>query len=48
MYVAIDIKPENGCEIQNAVDGKSGIMLRLRLVTTAEESRIRDAVGDEA
>ena len=40
IYVAIDRKPENGCEIQNAVDGKSGIMLRLRLVTTAEESRI--------
>ena len=40
MYVAIDRNPENGCEIQNAADGKSGIMLCLRLVTTAEESRI--------
>ena len=48
MYVAIDRKPENGCEIQNAADGKSGIMLHLRLVTMAEEYRIRDAVGDEA
>ena len=48
MYLAIDRTPENGCEIQNAVDRKSGIMLRLRLVTTAEESHIQDAVGDKA
>ena len=47
MYVEIDRKPENGCEIQNAADGKSGIVLRLRLVTTVEESHIREAVGDE-
>ena len=31
-YVAIDRKPENGCEIQNAACGVSGIMLRLKLV----------------
>ena len=37
MYVAIDRKPENGCEIQNAACGRSGIMLRLHLVTTAAE-----------
>ena len=48
MYVTIDRKLENGCEIQNAADGKSGIMLCLMLVTMAEESRIQDAVGDEA
>ena len=47
MYVAIDRKPENGCEIQNAADGRSGIMLCLRLVTTAEESCIQDAVEDK-
>jgi hypothetical protein len=35
-YVAIDRKPENGCEIQNAADGLSGVMLRLKLVETAE------------
>jgi hypothetical protein len=29
MYVAIDRKPENGCEIQNSACGKSGVMLRL-------------------
>jgi Transposase IS4 len=31
-YIAIDRKPENGCEIQNAACGQSGIMLRLKLV----------------
>jgi hypothetical protein len=32
MYVAIDRKPENGCEIQNSACGTSGVMLRLKLV----------------
>jgi hypothetical protein len=32
MYVAQDRKPENGCEIQNAADGVSGIMMQLKLV----------------
>jgi len=36
MYVAIDRKNENGCEIQNAACGRSGIMLNLSVVTTAE------------
>ena len=35
-YVAIDQKPENGCEIQNSACGDSGIMLHLKLVKTAE------------
>jgi hypothetical protein len=35
-YIAIDRKPENGCELQNAVCGRSGVMIRLKLVTTAE------------
>ena len=35
MYVAFDWKPEDGCEIQNACCGKSGIMMQLRLVRTA-------------
>jgi hypothetical protein len=34
-YVAIDRKPENGCEIQNACDGQSGIMMRLKIVKSA-------------
>ena len=37
MYVAIDRKPENGCEIQNSCCGRCGIMMRLKLVKTAEE-----------
>jgi Transposase IS4 len=40
-YIAIDRKPENGCEIQNAACGKSGVMLRLKLVKGA------DLVGDD-
>ena len=35
MHVAIDRKPENGCKIQNACDGESGIMIRLKLVKTS-------------
>jgi Transposase IS4 len=37
MYIAIDWKPENGCEIQNAACVVSRVMIRLRLVKTAEE-----------
>ena len=37
MYVAIDRKPENGCEIQSAACGRSGIMIRLKMVKTADE-----------
>ncbi|KAI2491610.1 Transposase IS4 [Fragilaria crotonensis] len=39
-YVAIDRKPENGCEIQNSACGRSGVMLRLKLVKGV------DLVGD--
>ena len=34
-YIAIDRNPENGCEIQNADDGVSGIMIQLKLVKTS-------------
>jgi Transposase IS4 len=34
-YIAIDRKPENGCELQNAACGRSGVMIRLKLVTAA-------------
>jgi len=36
-YVAMDRKPENGCEIQNCCDGKSGIMLQLRVVKSVTD-----------
>jgi Transposase IS4 len=43
MYVAIDRKPENGCEIQSATCGVSGIMIQLLLVKTAvEQERISE------
>lgn len=35
-YVALDRKPEDGCEIQNVCDGDSGIMLQLHLVKSAK------------
>jgi Transposase IS4 len=34
--IAIDREPENGCEIQNAACGRSGAMMRLKLVKTQE------------
>jgi hypothetical protein len=38
MYMAIDCKPENGCEIQNAACSNSGVvMIWLKLVKTAKE-----------
>ena len=42
MYVAIDRKAENGNEIQNSADGQSGIMLRLKIVTTAAEAAVNN------
>jgi hypothetical protein len=39
-YVAIDRKPENGCEIQNAACGVSGVMLQLKLVKTTAEMNL--------
>ena len=35
MYVAMDRNPENGAEIQNTACGRSGIMIRLRIVKSA-------------
>jgi hypothetical protein len=46
-YIAIDRKPEFGCEIQNSACGRSGIMMRLKLVKTMEEQHAHAAPGDE-
>ena len=51
MYIAMDRKPENGCEIQDSCDGETGIMLQLKLVKTkVEEDRrvglVDDGAGD--
>ena len=37
MYVAIYRKPENGCEIQNAACGHSGVIIQLKIVKTADQ-----------
>ena len=47
MYVAIDRKPENGCEIQNAACGRSGVMIRLKIVKTAEEENASAVTEDD-
>jgi Transposase IS4 len=36
-YVAIDRKPDNGCELQTSACGQSGVMLRLNIVVPAED-----------
>ena len=36
-YVAIDRKPENGCEIQDSCCGRSGVMLQLKIVKSTED-----------
>jgi hypothetical protein len=40
-YVAIERKPEYGCELQTVACGSSGIMLRVRVVSTAEDEHLR-------
>jgi Transposase IS4 len=40
MYVAMDRKPEDGLEIQNACCAQSGIMLQIKLVKTAEANAL--------
>ena len=48
MYVAIDRKPENGCEIQTAACGRSGIVIRLKLVKNSEEEDHQQQVTEES
>ena len=40
MYIAIDRKPDKGCEIQNSACSESGVMLRLLLVKSEEDSHL--------
>jgi Transposase IS4 len=47
MYVTIDRKPENGCEIQNAACSKSGVMIQLKVVKTAEEEASNQEEADD-
>lgn len=48
MYVAIDRLQERGCEIQNGARGRSGIMLRVHVVTTAEYHQATVEEGERA
>ena len=36
-YIAMDRKPENGCEIQNSADGWAWVMLHLKLLKNVED-----------
>ena len=47
MYIAIDRKPENGCEIQNSACSESAVMLRLLLVKSAENSHLHTQENNE-
>ena len=48
MYITMDHKPENGCEIQNSACGRSGIMLHLKLVKSANEQQWhREATNED-
>ena len=40
MYIAIDRKPESGCELQNSACRSSGVMLQLLLVKNEEDSNL--------
>ena len=47
MYVVIDRKPENGCEIQNAACGHSGVMIQFKVVKIAEEENASAVTDDD-
>ena len=47
MYIAIDQKRENGCEIQNSACSESGIMLRLLLVKSEEDYHLHTQENNE-
>ena len=47
IYIAIDRKPENGCEIQNSACSESGVMLWLLLVKSEEYSDLHTQENNE-
>ena len=47
MYVALDRKPDNGCEIRNSECGISGIMMRLKLVRNEENEDSHLKIGED-
>ena len=47
MDVAIDRKPESGCEIQNFAFGRSGIMMRLQIVKHIKSEDFHSVEGPD-
>ena len=47
MYIAIDRKPDNRCEIQDVACGRSKIMIRLKLVKTSTEEAADSIAEDD-
>ena len=47
MYISIDSKTKNVCEIQNSACGKSVVILRLLIVKSAEDSDLHTLENDE-
>lgn len=45
-YVSLDRKPESGCEIQNSACGRSGVLLRLKLVKTVSKESVAAISND--
>jgi hypothetical protein len=48
MYVAMDFKLGNGCEIKNAACGRSIVMIHLKLVKTATEAEALGSTEDKS
>ena len=47
IYIVIDSKHENVCKIHNSACGKIGVMLRLLIVKSAEDSDLHTLENDE-
>jgi Transposase IS4 len=45
-YISMDRKPEDGCEIWSCCDGRSGIMLQIMVVKSAEEKELQEKEDD--
>ena len=44
-YVALDRKPESGCELKTAACGKSGILIRIEIVRASDDSEAEGSLG---
>ena len=45
-YVALDRKPENGCELKTAACGRSGILLRIEIVRSSDDPSMEPDNGE--